>query len=95
MEIKHLEKNNQGAFIIKKDGKHIAELTYSKVNENLFVIDHTEVSEELRGTGTGEALVMEAVKYARENNQKIIPECSYARSVFKRRTDIKDVLFSV
>ncbi len=35
---------------------------------------------------------MEVVKFARENKIKIIPLCPFAKSVFDRLEEIKDVL---
>lgn len=93
MEIQHLEKNNKGLFFIREDGKRLAEMTYSRASESMIIIDHTEVSETLKGKGVGLQLVMEAVKYARENQQKILPLCPFAKSVFDKKPEIHDVLF--
>lgn len=86
------EVGNKGSFYVEKDGNRIAEMTFSKAGENMIIIDHTEVSDSLRGTGTGKAMVLEAVKWAREKNIKIMPLCPFANSVFKRNPDIRDVL---
>lgn len=93
MEIQHLEKNNKGLFFIRENGKRLAEMTYSRASESKIIIDHTEVSETLKGKGVGLELVMEAVKYARENHQKIMPLCPFAKSVFDKNQNIQDVLF--
>ena len=93
MEIQHLEKNNKGLFFIRENGKRLAEMTYSRASESMIIIDHTEVSETLKGKGVGLQLVMEAVKYARENQQKILPLCPFAKSVFDKKPEIHDVLF--
>lgn len=92
MEIQHLEKNNKGLFFIREDGKRLAEMTYSRASESMIIIDHTEVSETLKGKGVGLQLVMEAVKYARENQQKILPLCPFAKSVFDKKPETHDVL---
>ena len=83
---------NKGSFYVEKEGSRVAEMTFSKAGENMVIIDHTEVSDSMRGTGAGKALVLEAVKWARENNKKIMPLCPFANSVFKRNPDIRDVL---
>ena len=41
------------------------------------IIEHTEVSDELRGQNVGYQLVHTAVEYARANNIKIIPLCPF------------------
>lgn len=93
MEIQHLEKNNKGLFFVRENGKRLAEMTYSRASDSMIIIDHTEVSETLKGKGVGLQLVMEAVKYARENQQKILPLCPFAKSVFDKNQKIQDVLF--
>jgi predicted GNAT family acetyltransferase len=52
------------------------------------------VSESLCGTGAGLNLLLKAAEYARENNQKILPICPFAKSVFDRREDLSVVLFN-
>jgi predicted GNAT family acetyltransferase len=94
MEIQHFEKNNKGLFFVRENGKRVAEMTYKRKNKNTIVIDHTEVEKSLQGKGVGLELVLKAVEYAREDNQKIIPECSYTKSVLDKREDLADVLFS-
>lgn len=70
--------------------ERLAELTYSKAG-NKIIIDHTDVSDKLRGQGAGKQLVMKAVEYARASNIKIIPLCPFARSVFDKTPEIADV----
>ena len=57
------------------------------------IIDHTEVSDELRCKNVGYQLVHTAVEYARANHIKIIPLCPFAKSVFdKKAAEYGDVL---
>uniref|UniRef100_A0AC34Q602 Protein NATD1 n=1 Tax=Panagrolaimus sp. JU765 TaxID=591449 RepID=A0AC34Q602_9BILA len=63
-------------FFIKNNGKDSV-LLYSKVSNAALDLFHTEVPPEHRGKGYGAALVKEAFKYAKENNYKVIPSCSY------------------
>lgn len=92
MEIQHQSTESKGAFFIEMNGGKAAEMTYSKAGSGLIIIDHTEVSEALRGTGAGKKLVMAAVEYARENKLKILPLCPFAKSVFDKTEAIRDVL---
>ena len=55
-------------------------------------IDHTVVSEELRGQKMGNQLVKKVVNLAREENKKIIPACSFARKEFEENQEYQDVL---
>ena len=92
MQIQFEQSESKGAFYIELNGKRLAEMVFSRAGENLLIIDHTDVSDELRGTGAGKKLVTEAVEYARQNNIKIIPLCPFAKSVFDRTPEFADVL---
>jgi len=92
MNIQHEQSESKGVFFVEENGKRLAEMTYSKAGSTLIIIDHTEVSEELRGKSVGLQLVKAAVDYAREKNIKILPLCPFAKSVFDRKTDYHDVL---
>lgn len=93
MEIKHVEKKERGFFAVEIDGKEAGLMTYVHVDNNRFIIDHTEVDDEFNGLGVGKAMVMEAVKYARDNDLKILPLCPFAKSIFNKTPEIKDVLY--
>ncbi|MFY0608512.1 MAG: N-acetyltransferase [Cyclobacteriaceae bacterium] len=93
MEIKHEEIKSKGSFFIAgKNSERLAEMTYTWAGNDRIIIDHTEVSDELRGTGTGKKLVVSAVDFARAKGISIIPLCPFARSVFNKTPELKDVL---
>ena len=92
MNIDHLEHGSKGAFIIKENNQRLAEMTYSKAGDRLIIIDHTEVSDALRGKGAGNQLVSAAVNYAREKNIKILPLCPFAKAIFDKTPEFSDVL---
>ena len=92
MEIKRTENRNQGEFYIEENGKQIALMTYKKSGENEITIDHTEVDESLQGNGVGKDIVEAGVKYARENDLKIVPSCPFAKKVINEKPEFQDVL---
>ncbi|WP_372634812.1 GNAT family N-acetyltransferase [Fodinibius sp.] len=55
-------------------------------------MDHTEVSDKLRGENIGKTLVEHAVNHARKNDLKVIPLCPFAKSVIERDESLQDVL---
>jgi predicted GNAT family acetyltransferase len=61
-------------------------------NGDEIIIDHTFVSEELRGQNVARQLLKEVVDFAREKNKKIIPVCSFAKAEMNKNDDYKDVL---
>ncbi len=80
-------------FFVENDGNILAEMVYSMPTADKMVIEHTEVSDELKGQHVGHQLVHTAVEYARTHNIKIVPLCPFANSVFKRKPEYADVLF--
>lgn len=91
MEIKHAEKGGRGGFLIREDGKRLAEMTYVTAGETGFIIDHTEVDESLRGQKVGDKLLAEAVKHAREKGLKIFATCPFALRKLTDNPDYADV----
>ncbi|MDX8365805.1 GNAT family N-acetyltransferase [Cytobacillus sp. IB215665] len=79
-------------FYIENADQLIAEITFVNSGTERLIIDHTFVSNELRGEGIGEALVDKVVNLAREENKKIIPLCPFAKSQFDKKPDYRDVL---
>jgi hypothetical protein len=93
MQIQRKETGNKGSFYVEENGTVQAEMTYSMTGADLMIIDHTEVSDELRGKNVGYQLVHAGVEYARANHIKIIPLCPFAKSVFdKKGAEFADVL---
>lgn len=89
--VTHERNGHKGAFVMTRDGKRLAEMTYSMAGTKA-IIDHTTVDDALRGTGAGGKLVEAAVLWARAEKLKIIPLCPYAKSVFDKTPDYADVL---
>lgn len=93
MKIEREDDGKKGRFDLYENGEKAGEMTYTWAGENWFIIDHTEVDEELGGKGFGKQLVMKAVEFARENHLKILPLCPYAKHVFDRNQELQDIRF--
>jgi predicted GNAT family acetyltransferase len=91
MDITHIERGGRGAFLIKVDGKRVAEMTYVTAGETGFIIDHTEVDESLRGQKIGDKLLADAVKYARDKGLKIFATCPFALRKLQDSAEYADV----
>lgn len=91
MTIHHDDNGTKGRFYIGEARDPDAEMTYVWAGPGSFIIDHTEVGEALKGQGAGKRLVMAAVAFARARSVKIIPLCPFAKSVFQKVTEIRDV----
>lgn len=95
MLIQHKQDGSKGIFYVEVHGNTLAEMTYSLAGNKLMIIDHTDVSDELKGKNVGYQLVHAAVEYARQKQIKILPLCPFARSVFEKKAPgFSDVLRS-
>ncbi|MCM3739491.1 N-acetyltransferase [Oceanobacillus luteolus] len=80
-------------FYVGEDVKSpLAEMTYLESSKTMLVIDHTYVSDELRGQGVAGKLLEQVVLYARENKKKIKPLCVFAKKRMEETTQYHDVL---
>jgi predicted GNAT family acetyltransferase len=89
--IRHVSSGQRGAFVLERDGRRLAELNYTIAGSRV-ILDHTQVDDALRGTGTGAKLVAAAVEWARAGDRKLLPLCPFARSVFDKTPAYRDVL---
>jgi uncharacterized protein len=92
IEIKQIESGTKGYFAALDGDKEAGRMSYTFAGETKMIIDHTEVSDEYRGQNIGKRILMEVVEYARQNKIKIIPLCPFAKSVFDRVKEIRDIL---
>lgn len=92
MHIQLEQTTTKGTFYYEEGGKRLAEMTFTMAGETRMIIDHTDVSDVLRGKGAGKQLVEAAVQHARKNNLKILPLCPFAKSVFDKTEAYRDVL---
>jgi uncharacterized protein len=90
VQLKINDKN--GAFYIEVNGKQEALMTFVFAGDDKIIIDHTQVNPGNEGKGLGKKMVVKAIEYAREKNIKIIPLCPFAKSVFDKNPQFKDVL---
>ena len=92
MLIQRKQTGNKGMFYVEDDGEIQAEMIYHMTSPDKMVIEHTEVNDELRGQNVGYQLVHTAVEYARQHNIKITVWCPFAKKVFDKKPDWRDVL---
>ena len=94
IEIEHEESGGRGAFFVAREGVRLAEMTYSRVDAQHVIIDHTEVNERLQGLGVARRLLDTAVAWARSTGTRITATCPYAKAQFEKDPSIRDVLAS-
>jgi predicted GNAT family acetyltransferase len=92
MDVLQNDDGKKGFFYAEENGKQLAEMTYVWAGSDRIIIEHTEVDEVLKGKGVGKQLVEKAVEFARMKGIKIIPLCPFAKSVFDKVKELRDVL---
>lgn len=92
--IQAVEKGERGAFVaITLDKQLAGEMTFTKSNDTLIIIDHTGVEPAFEGQGVGKQLAKYAINYIREKGWKVIPLCPFAKGYFQKHTDeVKDIV---
>ena len=92
MIVIHQKEENRGSFIAMEDDKQAGDMTYVWAGNDKIIADHTGVNPEFSGKGVGKKMLMEMVKFAREEKIKIIPLCPFVKSMFDKLEEIRDVL---
>ncbi len=86
------QSGNGGFMTINIDEEEIGRLTYTIIpEENKLIISFVNIYPKHEGKGLGKYIVKAAIDFARENNWKVYPHCSYARTVITRMTDVDDI----
>lgn len=91
MELKFTELGQDEFAFRETDGDTVkAEITWTQLAD-LMVMEYTYVEESLRNQGLAKKLVDHAAAYARENQFKMQPVCSYVAEAFERSDEYNDV----
>jgi hypothetical protein len=93
MKIQQFNTEKKGSFKAMEENNIAGELVYTWAGKDKFIIEHTEVDEKYAGKSIGKKLVFEAVNFARNNHLKIIPLCPFAKALFEKLPELKDVEF--
>ena len=92
MEIEIRERGGKGFAMASIGGQKAGLMSYNIPNDQFIIIDHTEVEEEHKGKAVGKQMLDKIVGMAREKNIKIFPLCPFANAMFKKNSEIRDVL---
>ncbi|WP_193725926.1 GNAT family N-acetyltransferase [Xanthomonas arboricola] len=80
----------QQRFSVDTDGQR-AELAY-RVEGGRMTITHTQVPDAIAGRGIAAVLVEAALAYARAQDYRVVPACSYAGAYIRRHHQFQDLL---
>ena len=84
--------DNKGYFYVSVNGKQEGKMTFVFPGNDKIIIDHTEVNPGNNGKGFGEKMIAKTVRYVRWKNIKIIPLCPFAKNIFDKSPEFRDVL---
>ncbi len=87
-----VKKGANSFYIGDSEVNPLAELTYV-IKNDVIVADHTYVFEELNGQGVGKILLKEFINWARKENKKINPVCSYVKMQMEKNSEYQDMLY--
>lgn len=73
----------QNKSVAYDDNIQIGECDFIEI-ENCWNIVHTEVDNSYQGRGIARKLVEKVIENAKENNKKVIAECSYAKKILEK-----------
>jgi uncharacterized protein len=93
----HDIKQGENEFYVEEKGEKVANVSFTsggtdEKGREVINLDHTYVSDSLRGQGVGNALVKKAVEYARQENKAITAACPFAKKIFDDTAEYQDVL---
>lgn len=79
-----------GAYEYVVNGEQLAEITWL-LRGDVMHMNHTYVSDTLRGQGVAKKLLDAAAGYAREQGYKMNAICSYVVAAFEKSEDYNDI----
>ena len=88
-----VKKGTQSFYIGESEDNWSATVTYVHSGDNRITVEHTYVSEALNGQGVGKLLLKALTDWAREENLKITPECSYAKAQMEKNSEYHDLIY--
>lgn len=90
MEPKVIHEKENERFVIYNEGNEVY-VEYTMRN-NEIDLNHTYTNPALRGKGLAAHVVRAALEFAKENNLKVIPTCSYVQSFIAKNDQYKELV---
>lgn len=86
------DESGKGRYVVRGPADVTAEMSYRQTGADQLIIDHTEVPDAFRGTGTGMRLLRALMADARDEGRKIIPICPFTAAQFDKHPEWADML---
>jgi predicted GNAT family acetyltransferase len=88
LQVRHNESAQR--FEVAVDG-HAALLAYHRT-PGLISLDHTEVPPPIEGQGVAAKLTQAALEFARAEQLRVVPACSYASAFIREHPEYQDLV---
>ena len=92
IEIRHDPDQPYGAFRAYDHEGVVGSMVYVQAGPGVVIVQHTGLEGRARGLGVGHELFTTLVAWARESKTKIVPQCPFTRSEFRKHPETNDVL---
>ena len=83
---------SEGTFYLGGNGLIAAKVYFSVNPLGHYVLEHTETHPSFKGQGKGEQLMQDIVMLARSEEKSIVLNCSFAKHIFEKHPEWRDVL---
>jgi predicted GNAT family acetyltransferase len=90
MDEKVIHETDNNRFVIYTEGKEA--LVEYKMTDDTMDLYHTFTDPVLRGKGLAAHVVRAAFAFAKENNLKVIPTCSFVQSFVRRYKEYNELV---
>jgi uncharacterized protein len=87
-EVIHEKENER--FVIYAEGYEV--YVEYKIRDNKVDLNHTYTHPALRGKGLAAQVVRAAFEFAKENNLKVIPTCSYVQAFVSKNNEFRELI---
>ncbi len=77
---------------LDENGNEIGEAAFSEAGVDVWIADHTYVSDDYRGQGVAQELVARMVDKAKMEEKRILPLCPFVKYEFSRVPEYLEVM---
>jgi len=92
IEVEEKEPPSGRLVLLGEADQELGEMRFRREEDDLVIIEHTEVDSSLRGKSGGRRFFEGMVAWARETGTRIRSECPFTTKMFEREPSTRDVL---
>jgi predicted GNAT family acetyltransferase len=86
-DIRHEQREGGGRFVTQGLEGEEAELTYRSQGPGVIIANHTGVPRQHGGRGVGQSLVAALMTFAKDQDLRIVPACSFVEAQMRRKPE--------